>query len=511
MSLILADNHRTNIVVAVCLAAIAGLTASPVRAQVVQPAVPPSNNDQSSESANGESPSAAVSDSTESKAPRGASLIAAPLGSLNEAPRQVRVAAHTDPQAQRSSSNKVIRVASQAYLARRALSGQTSASPIASHESTPREVVGGDFPPLPPDPHEADKEPLPPLEEELRLHGGAHLYDPEGDQRYQPGDENNVPADHLRLSEDWQKPRPFTAFQEFVGADAPADRWRLRWPGGGYVWEPRFVAYGSYSLFAFALEENRRRQDVLGHQLLLDLDLQLTGTERFHVQFRPLGRRNTGGSYYQFSNPEGYVNNMTGEPDRYWFEGEVHSMLGAYVDPFSALDYHVVAGRFPFALHNFLLLNDDVLGVVVSKNSIYAGPLSNLNVQLFYAYNDVDAFVNADAGLYGVHLSADHRRTFFEATYAFLDHDFDSSRDAHYAAVSRTHLYGPATLALRAMFKFGDRGGFGNGQLFVLESNWTRLFECHPLGFESEVDRPLLDHAVDVVAPGIVIDQDIHG
>ena len=291
----------------------------------------------------------------------------------------------------------------------------------------------------------------------------------------------------LRAPEELQKPTPVTAFQEFLGADAPQDWPRLTWPGGGYVWEPRIVGYGAYELFAFALEENSQRQDVVGHQLLVELDLRLTGTERFHVQFRPLGRRNSGGSYYQFSNPDRYEDNSTAVPDRYWFEGELHSILGAYLDPFAVRDIHFVIGRFPLAFHNFLLMNDDITGFIVNKNTWNCGPLSNLNVQGFVGLNDISAFEDSDSNLYGVHASADHERVFYEATYAFLQHERNASRNSHFFAFSRTAQYGAWSVAGRAMFKWGDQGGRGSGQLFVVESNRTRVFDNRPLGIEKGV------------------------
>ncbi len=346
--------------------------------------------------------------------------------------------------------------------------------------------VGGDFPALPPNPNADEEEPLPPLDEELWQHGGAHLYEPEGDRRNWPESDQEHFQVH-RLPEDWQKPKPWTTFQEFLGADPVHDRPGMRWPGPGYAWEPRFVASGSYEVFAIALEENNRRQDLVGHQLIADLDLRLTGTERFHVQFRPLGENNTGGSYYQFSNPEGYVDNLQGMPDRYWFEAEVHSLFGSYVNPFSALDYHMTVGRFPFALHNNLLMNDEFLGVALNKNNIYCGPLSNLNVQLFYGFNDVSAFAGADGQLYGVHASADYHNEFWQATYAFVLHEFDSTRNSHFAALSRTKLCGPWTVAMRGLFKYGDPGGSSDGQLFSLETNHTRVFDHEPLGVEKVV------------------------
>jgi len=372
----------------------------------------------------------------------------------------------------------------QAILARQALDFQPEQLPPAPESLAP--PSSNDFPALPPDPYAAERDPLPPLTTELWNHGGSYLYAPEGDRLNWPPLGSHDYHEHLRLPEDWVEPKPWTAFSEFLGADPVFARGK--WFGdNGYTWDLRFVGHGGYSLFAFALEQNNRRQGVIGHQLRIDLDMQITGTERFHVQLRPFGERNSGGSYYQFSNPEGYVSNSTGEPQRYWFEGELHSIFGAYLDPFAVMDYNFAVGKFPFALHNSLLMNDEILGIVLSKNTIYLGQLSNLNVQLIYGANDVDAFANADGALYGVHAQADHRGAFYEATYAFVDHDFDSTLDSQFAALSGTKFFGPASLAARALFKFGDEGGLGSGQLFTLESNRSQYFHHNRLGFEEAV------------------------
>lgn len=374
--------------------------------------------------------------------------------------------------------------ATQAILARQVLDFQPEQIPPA-----PESVLSppaSDFPALPPDPYAAERAPLPPLETELWNHGGSYLYAPEGDQLNWPPLGSPDHYERLRLPEDWVEPKPWTAFSEFLGADPVFARGK--WFGdNGYAWDLRFVGHGGYSLFAFALEQNNQRQDVIGNQLRIDLDLQLTGTERFHVQLRPFGRKNTGGSYYQFGSPEGYVDNSTGEPQRYWFEGELHSIFGAYLDPFAVWDYNIVAGKFPYILHNSLLMNDEILGVVLSKNTIYLGQLSNLNVQLIYGANDVDAIGNAHGALYGTHVSIDYRGAFYEATYAFFDDDRDSTRDSHFAAFSGTKFFGPASLAARALFKFGDEGGRGSGQLFTLESNRSWYFQQNRLGIEEAV------------------------
>ncbi|MBI3463954.1 MAG: hypothetical protein HY000_12985 [Planctomycetes bacterium] len=322
-------------------------------------------------------------------------------------------------------------------------------------------------------------DPLIPVDEELRMHGGSYLYGSGYDQRNWPQGQSG--DDHyrvLRLPDCWSSPRPWTAFQKFLGADPINPRPGLKWFGEqGYQWEPRFVAYGSYELFGVALQEGDQRKDGFGHQLLVDLNLDLTGTERFHVQFRPLGRKNSGGSFWQLNNPQHYDDNSTLIPDRYWFEGELNSIFGGlFDDPYTPGDYHVVVGKFPFILQNGLLINDDIVGVAVNKNTILVPPLSNLNAQVFYAFDDVDSTHTPSPELFGANLIADYRNAFIEFTYARLHESGDSELDADYAAASATQFFGPVTVAGRALFKWADAAAHGDGQLFVLETNWTRQF-----------------------------------
>jgi hypothetical protein len=322
-----------------------------------------------------------------------------------------------------------------------------------------------------------DEEPLPPLDEELQRFGGASLYEGEMASS-QFGNHDPGPVKHLRLPESWEKPLPpITVFQEFLGAD-PIGSWDgLKWFGDeGFQWEPRFVAHGSYETFGLFLEQGGTRQDVVGHQLIVDLDLRLTGTERAHVQFRPLGRRNTGGSFFRLNDPTGYDDNSTGIPDRWWIEGEFYSLFGGLIDDqFTPLDYHITVGKVPYAVHNSLLINDEVTGVIVNKNTLLIPPLSNLNLQGFYFFDDVDTATPRSTELVGMHASADWRNAFIEGTIAYVSHSDDSSFDSRYAAISATQFFGPVTLAGRALFKGGDESGTGDGALFVAESNLTRL------------------------------------
>ncbi|MEZ6123008.1 MAG: hypothetical protein R3C49_07520 [Planctomycetaceae bacterium] len=328
---------------------------------------------------------------------------------------------------------------------------------------------------------------LPPLEHELNLYGGSSLYAPEGDRGGWV--ESSTPdTQHLRLPQNWLAPEPLTGQAEFLGADPV-----VQYPGGpsGYSPDPRFVGSGSYSVFGLGFDQGNQRRAAIGHQLILDFDLQLTGTERFHVQWRPVGERMSGGSYYQWTSPAGYVDNSTLEPDRYWFEGELHSLLGWQQDPLAAWYVNFVGGKFPFALHNNLLMNDEIIGMVVSGNNIPCGDLSNLNLQLFTGLNDVDTYAGVESQLVGLHATVDYRKQFYELTWALVNSH--GPRDTQYVAASGTQFLGLLSLAGRALFKLGDpissgsRGGTGDSQLFVVESNYTRGLQPNPFGIEQAV------------------------
>ena len=330
------------------------------------------------------------------------------------------------------------------------------------------------FPDPPPPPADPSLPPLPPLEEELGYARGSFLYQPEGDRLGADPE-----AAGLRLPEDFVGPQPIWAFAPFLGP-GPIHL-RGKWFGAaGYAWEPRFVLAGEYRLFALGFRENGDDFLAAGHHLILDFDLQLTGTERFHVQWRPLGKRATGGSYYTFSQPTGYTDNSTAEPDRYWFEGEVGSIFGGWLDPTRAWDWNVSAGKMPLAFHNRLLLNDEVLGLVVSKNNLLFGNFSNINIEAFYLFNDVDFDLDTNGRVAGLHVLADRRHAFYEATYAFWH---KPGQDAmHFTGFSRTQFYGLYTVALRALFKFAPQRLDGAGQFFVLEV--TRELSHRPWWFD---------------------------
>ena len=332
---------------------------------------------------------------------------------------------------------------------------------------------------------------LPPLSLELFQHGGSYMYQTEGDRLGWPAPGHDH-FDLLRIPSYYRAPEPLTAFAEFNGSDHV----RQYLPGkSGYSKDPRFVGAGSYTIFGQAFKQDTARRDAIGHQLLLDLDLRLTGTERFHVQWRPVGERATGGSWYQLNSPTGYVDNSTTEPDRYWFEAELHSLLGPGRDPLARKNTSLVIGKFPFAMHNSLLMNDEILGGVLSRNNIPLADLSNLNLQTFVGLNDVDTYAGTESQVTGLHATVDYQKELYELTYAYVNSH--GPRDTHFIGLSGTKFLGLLSVAGRALFKAGDSGGTGDAHLVVLETNYTRAFEHSCVGIEKAVFFSNAFHAGD--------------
>ncbi|MEW4486859.1 hypothetical protein AB1L42_02190 [Thalassoglobus sp. JC818] len=317
---------------------------------------------------------------------------------------------------------------------------------------------------------------LPPLEEELLTHGGAHMY-------YSSDYLNAVApvcegshSQNLRLDECWEEPQPWCSRpHEYLGPGIV--EWSPDWSWFGSnpnMWEPRFVGHGAYEVFGAVFDQGGTEQNGIGHQLFIDLDLRLTGTERFHVQFRPLGKDNSGGSFWRLNSPTEYIDNSTGVPQRWWFEGELQSLFGPWLgDERHQLDINFTIGRFPFRLQNGLLMDDEITGLAVAKNNILSLGFSNVNIQGFYALDEVDSYP-ASSDLAGVAVTADYRTSFFEAEYVSLFRNREEEFRAHYFALSGTKFFGPISLAARTMYRLGDQNAGGDGYFQVLESNMTR-------------------------------------
>lgn len=289
------------------------------------------------------------------------------------------------------------------------------------------------------------------------------------------------------LPEGYQKPRPLTWLKGFLDPEPIQLYPNLHWFNHGHQITPALTVYGAYSVFGAGNEDNNQTRAGIGHQLLIDVDLSFGATERLHAQWRPVGEKNSGGSFLQLNNDVRYIDNATPLPQTIWFEGSVSEIFSGYIPDTVVADWALTAGLYPYQLHNQLLINDDIVGVMLSKDTFIFEPFSNILVQSFFAFDEIDAFSNEDdVRMAGAHVTADWQQRFIELTYIHLWDVTASDRNQEYLAASVTQLMGPLNIAGRFLANIGDEGRDGGGQLYVLEGNWTRLLDGCRL-FESVV------------------------
>lgn len=308
--------------------------------------------------------------------------------------------------------------------------------------------------------------------------------DPVDDPRAKGFDQEGWPG---YLPEDFPKPRPlYTHWQGFLDPEPIRLYPRLHWPFHGTQITPALAVYGSYNLFATAFEQAHDERIGIGHHLVIDADLSFGATERIHAQWRPFGEKNKGGSFLQLNDDVDYIDNSSALPQRLWLEADISEVMSGVIPDTAVADILITAGLFPFSLHNRLLIDDDVTGVIVSKNDLIVEPFSKILIQVFGAFDEVDAFASEQhIRIFGTHWFVDWQSRNVEATYVRMMDETNSSRNQDYYALSLTQLLGLWNFAGRSLLQMGDDGRDGSGQLYVFESNYTRYFEHEILGFES--------------------------
>ncbi|MBX3440422.1 MAG: hypothetical protein KF861_23230, partial [Planctomycetaceae bacterium] len=258
------------------------------------------------------------------------------------------------------------------------------------------------------------------------------------------------------------------------------------WPWDGHQITPSLVIYGAYSIFGTAYQSGKDELVGIGHQMFIDVDFSLGATERIHAQWRPLGKKNTGGSFLRLNDGVDYIDHSSALPQRIWLEADISEVFSGVIPDTVPADILLTAGLFPLEMHNRLLINDDVVGVIVSKNDIIQEPFSKILGQVFGAFDEVDMIPDEeDVRFVGTHWFIDWQTRNIEATYVHVAVQGQPDLNQDYFAVSLTQLWGVWNVAGRVLAQVGDDGRDGSGQLFVFESNWTRYFTEHIVGFES--------------------------
>ncbi len=164
---------------------------------------------------------------------------------------------------------------------------------------------------------------------------------------------------------------------------------------GGTVWQPRFWVFGTARTAIQSFDpgtaprttEWANRLDIFGN-------LQLTGTERAVIGFRPIDRNKSGqfsGYRFEPGSNDGGQNFANGNITTLFFEGDLGSTFPD-LDKKGILpiDIGYTVGRQPLSYQNGMLLNDTVDTAGLARNSIHLPFTSNMLVSVFYGWNQID-------------------------------------------------------------------------------------------------------------------------
>ena len=269
--------------------------------------------------------------------------------------------------------------------------------------------------------------------------------------------------------------------------------WRPFYTGGMYdpgipvfsdanLLTPSFLVYGDYRTGVGIHRVNGQDVRNWAHRLNLDMDLRLTGTERFHMFTGPLDH-NGRFTRLDFSNaPVEFEEELDFQLDTAFFEGDLGAITGGFRGTDAPFDLPFTCGLVPLLYQNGIWMEDAILGFAVGSPWRNSRELnwSNYEATFFAGFNQVTspAFQNDNsaAAVFGTAWFVEAYSGYIEMDYAYLD-DLDSvGRSYHNAAIAYTRRYlGRISNTVRLIGNAGQRGPIADrsadGGLLVVENS----------------------------------------
>ncbi len=278
--------------------------------------------------------------------------------------------------------------------------------------------------------------------------------------------------------------------------------WRPFYTGGMYepgvpvlsdvnLLTPAFLVYGDYRSGVGIHRNNGQPARSLAHRLNLDMDLRLTGTERFHLFTGPLDHNGRFTRIDFSDNKIKIEEELDFQLDTAFFEGDLGAITGSWLGDDAPFDLPFTCGLVPLLYQNGIWMEDAIAGFAVGAPWKHSRALNwaNYEATFFAGFNQVTspAFNNDNnaAAVYGTAWFVEAYNGYIEADYAFLD-DLDKlDRSYHNAAIAYTRRYfGRISNSIRLIGNIGQSGPAINrsadGALLLFENS---LISEHPNTF----------------------------
>jgi hypothetical protein len=247
-----------------------------------------------------------------------------------------------------------------------------------------------------------------------------------------------------------------------------------------------FMAYGDLRT-AVADNDNGVRaangktyQSQVATRLNLDLDLNLTPTERIHAFMRPFDKTTT---FTRFDIDGAVKDKFVGEFNSklvtLFFEGDLGNILAGFTGKLRSFDIPIAGGLVPIFTQNGIWIQDAFKGAAIGITAKHSKDLdiSNMDLTFFTGLDRVtsDAFgVGHGAGkIYGLAGFADLLKGYMEAGYGYVEAD-DKDLSYHNVTLAfTTRFEGNVSNSVRLIGNFGQKAAVktANGLLVLVENS----------------------------------------
>ena len=255
------------------------------------------------------------------------------------------------------------------------------------------------------------------------------------------------------------------------------------WFGPTNLGRPEFYVYGDYRSGVIAGRNNVGRTDNWANRLNLDMDLQVTDTERFHGFVGPL---DDGGDFSRIELVNGRLdsefvfdpNLVTG-----FFEGDLGAMLGGLHGTSSPFELPLTVGLVPLLFQNGIWMEDAVTGAAVSLPARHSRLLnwSNYDATFFAVFDQLNspAFGRDEhaAQAFGTAWFIEAYGGYIETGYAYVRDRNRPERSYHNWTASFTRRYRHRiSNSLRVIVNSGQdlprASRSADGVLLLMENTW---------------------------------------
>jgi hypothetical protein len=263
---------------------------------------------------------------------------------------------------------------------------------------------------------------------------------------------------------------------------------------GGAVWQPRLWTYSIYRTALQTFENGRTpRSSAWVHRYDLYANLQLTGTERIFVGFRPLDNNR----FLEFTRLEleqqtGFRGEFNLNLRNFFFEGDLGSLFpNLDFKGMRPIDLGFSVGRQNINFQDGVMINDDMDVLSLTRNNLRLPfiPASNIRVTTLWGWNGSDrgggnSPLNRggpQADVLGLFTSLDLHKSTVNFDWTYVIDDKPTGGDATNLGVSVIRRYvvphlGYVNSTLRANTSIAHEAktaAAGTGTVLSSELSWT--------------------------------------